>query len=306
MFFMYQKILKFLVIISLGILAINNIANAATPVISSTAEKQAYQNKLDQLKAFVNSGVAYVHKYGKEKAFKEFSNPKGKFRQGDLYLFVYNFQGVNLAHGGDQSLIGKNLSNYHDKYGTYAPRLVIKVAKLGGGFLHYYWPTLDKKELQYKTAYVLPLDKNTLIGAGIYENIEVPVDLDIKIEELKNFVHEAKEYYKKHGEKAAFAEFDNHNGKFNRGTQYIFVENLDGVTLADGNPDAVIGDPKHIDAKDEFGTPYIRMFIEAVKSGGGLVTYYWPNSETHKIELKTAYVEPLTDNTYIGSGFFEH
>jgi hypothetical protein len=70
MFFASKKILKCILIICLGVFVANS-ANAVTTSISSAAEKQAYQNKLDELKTFVNSGIEYIHKYGKAKAYKE-------------------------------------------------------------------------------------------------------------------------------------------------------------------------------------------------------------------------------------------
>lgn len=303
-----QYFLKIIFFVCAGFFIFSNSYAAfstTTTVLASDAEKKEYQEKLNTLKKFVESGIAYIHKVGKEKAYKEFSNPKGKFVKGELYLFVYNYQGINLAHGGDpKHMIGRNLLNYRDIYGTRVFNLIVKVAKLGGGYVHYYWPEPGTNDIEYKTSYIAPIDNNTLIGSGYYENINVPIAMEIKVEELKAFVREAIEYYKTKGEKAAFAEFNNPQGKFHHGTMYIFVGSNEGVVLAHGGGDLTMIGKSYLDARDEFGTPYIQMFIEAVKTGGGVVTYYWPNPETNKTELKIAYVEPLTDNSFIGSGFY--
>lgn len=300
-----HSVLNFIRIILLVFLSLFlfDYGNAVTAIIATKAEKQAYQAKLDALKTFVHSAAEYLHKYGAAKAYKEFSNPKGRFRQGDLYLFVYNYNGTNLVHGADPKLVGVNLLNYRDLYGTAAFKLNAKMAKLGGGFIHYYWPKPGGNDIEYKTGYVEPLDANTFIGAGLYENIEAPLSFEIKIEELKSLVHLAKDYYQKKGKEVALAEFNNPKGKFHEGSQYIFVASNTGLVLAHG------GDPNNIgknllDIRDEFGTPFMRMFIEAINTGGGVVSYYWPNPETGAIELKISYVEPLTKDTFIGSGFY--
>ncbi|MFZ8420382.1 cache domain-containing protein, partial [Staphylococcus aureus] len=73
----------------------------------------------EQCVAFVQKAAAYVKANGKEKAMAEFSDPKGKFVEGDLYLFVYDLKGVNLAvgNGNANKMVGKNLLNLPDPDG---------------------------------------------------------------------------------------------------------------------------------------------------------------------------------------------
>lgn len=303
MIFKPNNLIKVILLICLGLFIVNN-ACAITTILATSAEKKSYQKKLESIKNFVDSGIEYVRINGKDKAFKEFNNPKGKFRKGDLYLFAYDYQGTNLVYGVDpQNMVGKNFFNVRDIYGTTVFRLIAKVAKHGGGFVHYYWPKPNSNNIEYKTAYVAPLDNNIFIGSGLYENIEAPVTIEIKIEELKAFLSKAIEYYKTNGEKKAFAEFNNPHGRFTHGSVYVFVDSYDGVILANGADPKLVGQ-NYLDIKDEFGTPFMRMLIEAAKNGGGLVSYYWPNPETHNVELKTTYVIPLTDHSFICAGFY--
>jgi len=296
--------LKLIILTCLGILSPScNYALAEQTL--TAAELQAQQAKLKILNDFVDSGLAYLKKYGKEKAYKEFSNTKGQFRKGELFLFVYNYQGVNLAHGADPAhFIGKNLLNYRGKYDTPVIMLLINVAKRGGGYLHYYWTNPDSNQLQFKTTYVKPIDNNTLIGSGVYENIEVPQTKYIRIEELKSFVNEAIEYYKQNGEVKALAEFNKPNGKFSRKTMTIFMGNYQGVCLADGGDPAIVGRNDY-NLTDNFGTPFVQMFIETAKNGGGVVTYYRTLYGTNITKMKTAYIKSLTNNSFIGAGYYE-
>jgi len=276
---------------------INNICTAQSDA-KTTANVQQLA-KSNTLKAFVDSGIAYVKKYGKSKAYKEFNNPKGKFVQGDMFLFVYNYQGVNLVHGDNPKLyVGTNRLNFRAPYGTPIILLLSKLAKRGGGFLHYYGPDPVTKKIEYKTAYVEPIDNDTFIGSGVFENIVVPQTKDIRIEELKSLVHEAIAYYKQNGQVKAFAEFGNPSSKFLQPTITLFVVNYAGKCLFDSDP-ALIGQNNY-NLTDAFDTPFIQMFIETAKNGGGVVAYYWPDRVTKKNVLKVSYIEQLTENTLIG------
>jgi signal transduction histidine kinase len=256
------------------------------------------------LKAFVESGIDYINKYGTKKAYTEFNSPKGKFKQGELYLFAYNFDGTCLAHGSTISRVGKKFNNERDKYGTPVIKLLSELAKAGGGFASYYWPEPDTNKIQLKTAYVKSINKNSYLGSGYYKALDVPKDqVFIKIEEVKAFINTGIEYYKEHGAQAAFKEFINPNGAFRIGDMYLFVLNSKGVMLAEGANLELVGKNLY-DIKDDFGTPFVQLLIQIAKDGGRSVSYYWQQPSTKQVKLKVCYIIPLDSNTYIGSGFY--
>jgi len=276
-------------------------------VPKSFAETDVGNHKdIETLKAFIDSGIDYIKQYGAKKAYAEFSNSHGKFRQGDYYLYVYNYDGVCLAHGvHSEEKVGKNLYEGKDKYGTPYVKLMIELAKAGGGFINYYARQPDTQAIGIKTAYVKPIDDHTFIGGGIYKFIEMPTSYDVKVAELQAFVNTGVEYIKEHGEVEAFKEFNDPEGKFREGKLYFFVLDYKGMVFAEGaDPEKYVG--KNIyNLKDEYGTPFIRMCIETAKSGGGLVGYYWPEPATGIIQFKINYLKPLGNNKLIGAGFFE-
>src|SRR5690606_5866553 len=56
----------------------------------------------DQAKAFVEKAVTFYKTAGREKALAVFSDPKGEFVEGDLYIFVMDMKDgkfTTLAHG---------------------------------------------------------------------------------------------------------------------------------------------------------------------------------------------------------------
>ena len=59
---------------------------------------------------------------------------------GDVgYFFVYDRQGVSIAHGVNQSLEGKNLIDFQDPNGVFLIRKLIEAAENGGGYVEYNW-----------------------------------------------------------------------------------------------------------------------------------------------------------------------
>jgi len=266
---------------------------------------KSVQKDVVNLKAFVDLGLKYIKEQGEAKAYKEFSDPKGKFRKENLYLFVFGFNGKVLAHGGDpKTFLGKNLFNAKDKFGTPFFQLFVEAANRGGGVVSYYWPRPDTGVLQYKTSYIAPINDRAFIGAGVYKSLEVLKSQEDRINELKKFVDSGVEYIKQKGVTEAYKEFNNPQGKFRKDDWYIFICDYNGEILSHG------GDPKKMigfnitNFLDEFGTPIFKLFVEAAKSGGGTVSYYWPYLDTSIIKFKTSYIRPIDANTFIGAGYY--
>ena len=57
-----------------------------------------------EAEAMVKKAVAEIKANGKDKAFAEFNNPKGKFTDRDLYITVYDMNGKCLSHGANPKM----------------------------------------------------------------------------------------------------------------------------------------------------------------------------------------------------------
>jgi cytochrome c len=126
-------------------------------------------HKPEEAKALVKKAVAYVNANGKEKAFAEFSKPKGLFSKGELYIFVYDFNGMIPAHGQNQKLIGKNMIDLKDADGKYFVREFVKIGKQGGsGWVDYKWTNSVTKQIEQKTSYLETVG-DVIVGCGIYK-----------------------------------------------------------------------------------------------------------------------------------------
>jgi len=85
------------------------------------------------------------------------------------YLFVYDFNGVNIAHAGQEDLEGQNLWDHQDTRGKYVVREFSATALSGGGYVEYYWVKPGETGEKQKLGYVEPVPNTDYwIGAGVY------------------------------------------------------------------------------------------------------------------------------------------
>ncbi|NTU54160.1 MAG: hypothetical protein HGA97_10785 [Chlorobiaceae bacterium] len=126
-----------------------------------------------EVQEFVDKAVAYARTHPKNDALSAFSAKTGEFNKGDLYIFAYDFSGKVLAHGGDQSLIGKNLLKMTDPTGVAVISELVRIARQGSGWLYYTWPNPEHAGRQEpKNGYVVKIDENWFIGSGAYGSAE--------------------------------------------------------------------------------------------------------------------------------------
>ena len=121
-------------------------------------------------KALIEKGVAFYKANGPEKAFAEFSNPKGQFTKGDLYIFVIDAKGKVFAHGGNAKLVGQDVSELKDADGKFFMKEIIKTAnEKGKGWVDYKWMNPVTKKVVDKTTYVEKID-GYVFGCGVYKD----------------------------------------------------------------------------------------------------------------------------------------
>lgn len=122
-----------------------------------------------EAEALVKKAVAEIKAGGKDKAFAEISNPKGKFVDRDLYVFVYDMTGKCVAHGFNAKMIGKDLADMKDPDGKFYVKERIEIAKTKGkGWQDYKFTNPLSKKVEHKTAYVEKVD-DLIVGSGAYK-----------------------------------------------------------------------------------------------------------------------------------------
>src|SRR5712691_10100258 len=103
-------------------------ALAGTAVLGGSAFSTEWATK-DEAQAMVKKATAFIKEQGLDKAYKEITNKAGRFTDRDLYVVVYQLDGKVLAHGGNEKLVGKDLSDAQDVDGKFFVKELIEVAR---------------------------------------------------------------------------------------------------------------------------------------------------------------------------------
>lgn len=138
----------------------------ALPMLTLAADGGATP---DQATAMVKKGVAYIKSNGAEKGYAEISSKSGQFRAQDLYLVVYGLDGVVLAHGSNEKMVGRNLIDMKDIDGKLFVKERVETAKTKASFWQdYKFTNPETKKVEPKTMYCERLDQTVVCG-GIYK-----------------------------------------------------------------------------------------------------------------------------------------
>jgi cytochrome c len=139
-------------------------------ILHSQVCAAAGKGTAEEAVAMVRSAIAAIKANGKEKVFAEIADPQNtQFHDRDLYIYIYDFNGVTLAHGNNPKMVGKNLYELRDADGKPIVKELIELAKSKGtGWVDFKWPNPVTKKLEKKSGYIETVD-GMFIGSGIYK-----------------------------------------------------------------------------------------------------------------------------------------
>lgn len=146
------------------------IACAMTALLLSVSAASASENGTkDEAVAMVKRVAAMFGKDGPDATFKAVSDKSvAEFHDRDLYPFIYDLNGVCVAHGARPALIGKNLIDLKDQDGKYLIREMVDIAKgNGSGWVDYKWPNPITNKIEDKTSYIEKMG-DYFVGVGVY------------------------------------------------------------------------------------------------------------------------------------------
>jgi cytochrome c len=119
--------------------------------------------------ALVEKAIVFAKANGKEKILAEISRPNGAFDRGEMYVFVYDFEGVVLAHPKNPKLIGKNLLEMPDLDGKLFRKDIINIAKKeGSGWVDYNYKNPVSGQSENKTTFFKAAD-GQIYCCGVYK-----------------------------------------------------------------------------------------------------------------------------------------
>jgi methyl-accepting chemotaxis protein len=128
------------------------------------------QGTADEAKRLTERAAELVRRVGFDKAYSTFHDKAGGYIDRDLYVFVFDREGVYRVMGMDEGKVGTPLSAAP---GLDAAQLLAdawKRAEQGGGWVEYNIINLVTGDVKGKASYVLPLDDQRLIGCGAYRS----------------------------------------------------------------------------------------------------------------------------------------
>lgn len=144
--------------------AVQGLATAAAPALpehGSEAEAQA----------MVTKAVALIKSAGPESAYKTFTeNPGATFKDRDLYIFVYDFDGNCLAQGANAKMVGKNLLELKDIDGKplIKDQIALVKAKGSGWYGPYRFNNPVTNKVETKKSYCMRGAGDSYVCAGVY------------------------------------------------------------------------------------------------------------------------------------------
>jgi len=136
--------------------------------------------------------IEYKHKKDNNKPLKELQDEivevieqmRNK-RDGTGYVFIYSFDGINIADPILKQNAGKNLIDFKDPNGKKVIYELIKISQQpNGGYVNYVWNKPTTNTLAPKISYAISYKPwKWMIGSGVY------------LDNIENVIHKKKEKY---------------------------------------------------------------------------------------------------------------
>jgi len=138
-------------------------------VLAGAARGEEKPGTADEAVAMVKKATAFLKANGRERAFAEISNPKGRFVDRDLYVTVYDMNGVCLAHGFNPKMVGKSMLDLKDPDGKPFIRERSEQARMHDQFwIDYKYINPTTKQIGAKSMYTEKVG-DLLVSCGVYK-----------------------------------------------------------------------------------------------------------------------------------------
>ncbi len=145
------------------------LRDRATRLSDAVAAIRLRRGTADEAYALVHRAHSLVGQTGLGAAAQVFHNPNGGFRDRDLYIFVFDRQGVYQVFGSTPAYVGKKVFDVPGLDGNHVLREGFAAADAGGGWIEYEVINPTNGVVDAKTSYILPLGRDTLIGCGVFQ-----------------------------------------------------------------------------------------------------------------------------------------
>lgn len=246
----------------------------------------------DDAVELVRKAYAFMKTNGKTASINTFSDIRElQFHKGDLYISVYDMQGMCVADGANIENNGKNMHDIKDQEGKlYMQEMIALADKMGTGWVDV---MLNNSFLSiYLEKIDLGLEK-FIITCGMY-----PVE---KSQVIALLVKSAVSEFQNMELPDACQAFISPKGSFMRGDLSIFVFDDQGFCYAYGDQFDLVW-KNLINLKDDAGKPFIKLMIESAKNGATHLNFL------RKRKTYVSYIQRVEKDGVgytIGSGFYK-
>jgi len=121
-------------------------------------------------KELVQKAVAFYKEKGLAATVAAVNDTKGPFVDGEYYVFIETFEGINIARGdGNTKRIGTYVLEDKDPNGVlFIQEMIKKVKKEGSGWVTYGYLNRVTHKVLAKHSYVEGID-GAIVGCGYYQ-----------------------------------------------------------------------------------------------------------------------------------------
>ncbi len=138
-------------------------------ILGYCASYAAEAGTKEEAVAMVKKAIEFMKANGNDKAFAEFSNPKGQFVDRDLYIVVYDMNMKCLAHGQKKSMVGKELLDFKDVDGKeYMKERQNLMKTKTTAWQEYKFMNPVSKKIEPKEMYLERVG-DLVVGCGVYK-----------------------------------------------------------------------------------------------------------------------------------------
>jgi cytochrome c len=136
----------------------------ATTIVPGMAQQRGTP---EEAQALADRAVLHMCQVGPEAAIKDFNDPKGGYNDRDLFVIVYDPNGIIMT--GVPALIGKNARALTDVTGKEFGKEIINAAYTkDGSWVEYHMTDPATKKVELKTSYIRKFD-DYVVFVGAYK-----------------------------------------------------------------------------------------------------------------------------------------
>jgi methyl-accepting chemotaxis protein len=155
-------------LVEMSATASNTLVERAQALRDAVVSMRLRQASADEAHALAERALAHIDAKGRDQAFADFHDPEGGFIDRDLYIFIFDRNGIICVFGAKPVLVGEPAGTIQGLEPTTFLERAWAAADAGGGWIQYEVVNPSTREVTPKESFILPLGKGEFIGCGAY------------------------------------------------------------------------------------------------------------------------------------------